>query len=58
MMAELLKALSRIPGFVGEAGASVVASGAWTHVGSFFTTPERAVSLMMTRLEVASVCTA
>jgi hypothetical protein len=55
MMAELLKVFSRIPRFVGEAGASVVASGAWTHVGSFFTTPERVVSFMMTRAEVASV---
>lgn len=55
MMAKLLKAFSRIPRFVGGAGASVVASGVWTHVGSFFTTPERVASLMMTRAETVSV---
>lgn len=56
MMAKLLKAFLRIPRLVGGAGASVVASGTWTHVGSFFTRPERVVSLMTTRAETASVC--
>jgi hypothetical protein len=56
MMAKLLKAFSRIPRLAGGAGASVVASGAWTHAGSFFTRPERVVSLMMTRAETATVC--
>jgi hypothetical protein len=33
-----------------------VAAGASTHVRSFFTNPERAVSLMMREAEKASVC--
>lgn len=52
MMAEVLRAFSRIPRLAGGAGAPVAPSGAWTHVASFFTRPERVVSLMMT----ASVC--
>lgn len=56
MMAKLLRAFSRIPRFVGEAGASAVASGASTHVRSFFTAPERRVSYSKTTTGRESKC--